>query len=134
MVFKKIVAIGLLLAFYSSAAEQDQLVTTDFVLKAGASQSRTVDIYKPAHLDRLVMVGFNPVNTLSVDCTLRLFDASHTLLATYNCTKPQHYFFKTPMLVAVKVRAEVEVTNSNYTSANSSFSLISRFKFTSVSE
>lgn len=131
---KKVVAICLLPASGGIASEQDQLVTTDFVLNAGVSQSRAVEIRKPAGLDSLVMVGFNPVSTLSIACTLRLYDSANLLLGTYNCAKLQNHFLKTPVPVASKIRAEIEVTNSNFSVATSFFSVVSRFKFRSSAD
>lgn len=114
------------------ASEQEVLVTTDFELKAGESQIRTLHIQKPEHLEELVMVGFNPVKALSVDCVLRLYTPSNLLLGTYNCAERQNHVFKQPSPVAAKFRALIEVTNNNFTQASTSFSVINRFKFVSL--
>lgn len=131
MKFSHILLLGMQLTFAAVAAEQDLLITTDFVLKAGASQTRSFKIHKPEHLDQLVMVGFNPVKALSVDCVLRLYDPSGKLLATYSCNERQSHFFKPPLPVAPTYGAQIEVTNSNFTTPSLSFSVINRFKFVS---
>lgn len=56
-----------LATFSSVAFEQEVLLTTDFVLKAGASEIRTLSIQKPEYLEKLVMIGFNPVRALAVE-------------------------------------------------------------------
>jgi hypothetical protein len=117
---------------FCMASEQEVLVTTDFELKAGESKIRTLSIHKPEHLEQLVMVGFNPVKALSVDCVLRLYTPSDVLLGTYNCAERQNHVFKLPLPVAAKFRAHIEVTNNNFTQARTSFSVINRFKFVSL--
>jgi hypothetical protein len=122
-----------MLATYSCmASEQEVLVTTDFELKAGESQIRILSIHKPEHLEQLVMVGFNPVKALSVDCVLQLYTPSDVLLGTYNCAERQNHVFKQPLPVSAKFRAHIEVTNNNFTQARTSFSVINRFKFVSL--
>lgn len=116
-------------AFPCLASEQELLITTDFVLKAGASESRILTINKPAHMEQLVMIGFNPVKALSVDCVLRLYTASDVLLATYNCAERQIYDLKQLQLVAGLLKAQIEVSNNNFSAATTSFSVINRFKF-----
>jgi hypothetical protein len=111
------------------AMEQDVLVTTDFVLNAGASQTRTIKIQKTEHSDLFVMLGFNPVKALSVSCTLHLYDSSNVLLGRYNCAERQVHYFKTPLPASVQYKAQIEVTNSNFTTAQTAFSVINRFKF-----
>jgi hypothetical protein len=130
--FRTFLVFGTLMAFSSSASEQEVLVTTDFVLKAGESQTRTFEIHKPEDLDQLVMVGFNPVKALSVDCALRLYGSSNNLLGVYSCNQLQNHFFKTVLPVTPKYHAQIEVTNSNFTAASTSFSVINRFKFVSI--
>ena len=103
----------------------------DFVLKAGTSQSRTFKIHIPEDADQLVMVGFNPVTALSVDCTLRLYGPSDKVLGTYRCNERQNHGFKTALPIAPNYSARIEVTNSNFTTASMSFTVINRFKFVS---
>ena len=126
-----ILAFYLLAVFPSFAAEQEVLVTMDFVLKAGTSQSRTFKIHTPADADQLVMVGFNPVTALSVDCTLLLYGPSEKLLGTYRCNQRQNHSFKTALPLAPIYSARIEVTNSNFTTDSMSFSVLNRFKFVS---
>jgi len=130
--FRTLMAFYTLTTFSCVASEQEVLVTTDFVLKAGASQIRTLHIHKPEHLEQLVMVGFNPVKALSVDCVLRLYTASDVLLGTYNCAERQNHSFQQSLSGATKFKAQIEVTNNNFTEANTSFSVINRFKFVSL--
>jgi hypothetical protein len=132
--YRAILAFGLLVTFRCIAVEQEVLITTDFVLKAGTSQSRTFQIHKPQQVDQLVMVGFNPIKALSVDCTLRLYGPSNKVLGTYSCNQRQNHFFKVPLPVVSSYTAQIEVTNSNFTTASMSFSVINRFKFSSVAE
>lgn len=135
--FRAIVVFGMFMvfpSFPSVASEQEVLVTTDFVLKAGASQSRTFNIHKPEHLDQLVMIGFNPVTALSVDCTLRLYGPSNKVLGTYSCHHRQNHLVKAPLPVAAVYSAQIEVTNSNFTTASMAFSVINRFKFVSLAK
>ncbi|MBU0912308.1 MAG: hypothetical protein KKF22_07205 [Gammaproteobacteria bacterium] len=132
MNFRTFLVFGTLMAFSSVASEQDVLVTMDFVLNAGASQSRTFKILTPEHVEQLVMVGFNPVKALSVDCTLRLYSPSNKLVGTYSCHQLENHFFKAPLPAVPGYSAQIEVTNSNFTTANTSFSVINRFKFVSV--
>jgi len=131
---RTILAFGLLMTFSGVAAEQDVLITTDFVLKAGASQRRTFKVYKPQLVDQLVMVGFNPVKALSVDCTLRLFGPSNKVLGTYSCNQHHNHFFSAPLPAFPSYSAQIEVTNLNFTTARMSFSVINRFKFSSAAE
>ncbi|MBU1619201.1 MAG: hypothetical protein KJ556_15840 [Gammaproteobacteria bacterium] len=112
-----------------SAKERDLLVTTDFVLNAGESQSRIIDIQKPEHASHFVMLGFNPVKVLSVSCTLHLYGPSTVLLGRYNCAEQQVHYFKTPLPASAQYKAHIEVTNSNFTKARTAFSVINRFKF-----
>lgn len=133
MTFAKIFSLVLLVPFSSYALEQEVLITTDFIIKAGASQIRTFDIHQPEHLDQLVMVGFNPTKVLSVECSLQLFDSSNKVVGSYNCGERQNYLLKTSLPVTSKLRAQIEVTNSNFTASTSSFSVINRFKFISLS-
>jgi hypothetical protein len=130
--FRTILVFGILVTFRCIAVEQEILITTDFVLKAGASQTRTFKIHKPEQLDQLVMVGFNPIKALSVDCTLRLYGPSNKVLGTYSCNQRQNHLFKAPLPVVSVYSAQIEVTNSNFTTASTSFSVINRFKFASV--
>lgn len=114
------------------ASEQEVLVTTDFELKAGESQIRTLSIHQPEHQQQFVMVGFNPAKALSVDCVLRLYTPSDVLLGTYNCAERKNHAFKQPLPVTAKFRAQIEVTNNNFTQARTSFSVTNRFKFVSL--
>ena len=132
--FSNMLAFCMLVTFSCGAVEQDVLVTMDFVLKAGASQSHTFKIHTPEHADRLVMVGFNPVKALSVDCTLRLYSPSHQVLGSYSCHQLQNHFFKTPLPAVSGYSAQIEVTNSNFTTASMSFSVINRFRFVSAAK
>lgn len=132
MKFRTLLAFCMLATLSCMASEQEVLVTTDFQLKAGESQIRTLHIHKPEHLDQLVMVGFNPVKVLSVDCVLRLYTPSNALLGTYNCAERQNHVFEQSLPVAVKFRAQIEVTNNNFTQASTRFSVINRFKFVSL--
>ncbi len=130
--FRTVLTFYILTTFSCVASEQEVLVTTDFVLKAGASQTRTLHIQKPEHLEQLVMVGFNPVKALSVDCVLRLYNASDVLLGSYNCAERQNHSFQQSLPGATKFKVQIEVTNNNFTEANTSFSVINRFKFVSL--
>lgn len=132
MKFRTILTSCLFTTFSCVASEQEVLVTTDFVLKAGASQIRTLHIHKPEHLDQLVMVGFNPVKALAVDCVLRLYTGSDVLLGSYNCAERQNHSVQQSLPGATKFKAQIEVTNNNFTEANTSFSVINRFKFVSL--
>lgn len=114
------------------ASEQEVLLTTDFVLKAGASEIRTLHIHKPEHLEQLVMVGFNPVKALAVDCVLRLYAPSDALLGSYNCAERQNHSFQQPLSGAIKFKAQIEVSNNNFTEETTRFSVINRFKFVSI--
>jgi hypothetical protein len=134
MRLKSPLKLALFFVFPALAAEEDVLVTTDFVVKAGATQTQSFYIVKPANTDRFVMVGFNPVKALSVSCTLSLYGPSDVPLQSYNCGERQSHFFKTPLPVAVKYRAQIEVTNSNFTAASSAFSVTNRFKFVSSAD
>ncbi|EGM78256.1 hypothetical protein Rhein_1676 [Rheinheimera sp. A13L] len=134
MKFLNTFAFSLLMAFSSGATadaarERDLLVTTDFMLNAGESQSRIIDIQMPEHADHFVMLGFNPVKALSVSCTLHLYGPSNLLLGRYNCADRQVHYFKTPLPASVQYKAHIEVTNSNFTTAQTAFSVINRFKF-----
>lgn len=129
MKFRTLLTFGIFATFCCSGAEQDVLITTDFVLKAGASQSRTLNIAKPEQLDTLVMIGFNPIKALSVDCVLRLYSPSEVFIGSYNCGERQSHVFKQPLLVTSKVRVQIEVTNYNFTTTTTAFSVTNRFKF-----
>jgi hypothetical protein len=131
--FRTILAFYILTTFSCVASEQEVLVTTDFVLKAGASETRTLHIQKPEHLEQLVMVGFNPVKALSVDCVLRLYTASDLLLGSYNCAERQNHSFQQSLSGAIKFKAQIEVSNNNFTEETTRFSVINRFKFVSLS-
>ena len=126
---KTISLLALFGTFTSLAGEQELLVTTDFVLKAGASERRTLTIHKPAPMEQLVMVGFNPVKALSVDCVLRLYTPSGVVVGTYNCAERQSYKLKQPLSATTQFKAQIEVSNHNFTEALTSFSVINRFKF-----
>lgn len=132
MKFRTLLAFYTLTTFSCVASEQEVLVTTDFVLKAGASQIRTLHIHKPEHLEQLVMVGFNPVKALSVECVLRLYTASDVLLGSYNCAERQNHSFQQSSPGATKFKAQIEVTNNNFTETSTRFSVINRFKFVSL--
>jgi hypothetical protein len=119
----------LLLSMSADATEQDLLITTDVVLKAGASQRQTFRIQKPAATAQLVKLGFKPVKALSVECTLRLYSASADLLGSYPCHQQQTYQLNIPQQQSY--RAEIEVNNLNFSSPSSSFSVIHRFNFVS---
>ena len=134
MKFLNSFAFSMLMAFSpgataDAAREWDLLVTTDFVLNAGESQSRIIDIQKPEHADHFVMLGFNPVKALSISCTLHLYGPSNVLLGRYNCAGSQVHYFKTPLPALVQYKAQIEVTNLNFTRARTAFSVINRFKF-----
>ncbi|MDR7119188.1 hypothetical protein [Rheinheimera soli] len=134
MKFLNTFAFSMLMAFSSGATEdaareRDLLVTTDFVLNAGESQSRIINIQKPEYAGHFVMLGFNPVKALSVSCTLHLYGPSNVLLGRYNCAESQVYYFKAPLAASAKYKAQIEVTNSNFTTAQTAFSVINRFKF-----
>lgn len=131
MRLKTILAFYVLVVFPCLAGEQDVFLTMDFVLKAGTSQSRTFKIHTPKDADQLVMVGFNPVTALSVDCTLRLYGPFDKVLGTYRCNERQNHSFKTALPMAPIYNARIEVTNSNFTTASLSFSVTNRFKFVS---
>lgn len=132
MKFRTVLTFYILTTFSCVASEQEVLLTTDFVLKAGASQTRTLHIQKPEHLDQLVMVGFNPVKALSVDCVLRLYTGSDVLVGSYNCAERENHSFQQSLPGATKFKAQIEVSNNNFTEANTSFSVINRFKFVSL--
>jgi hypothetical protein len=123
---------AILATFQSLAGEQELLITTDFVLKAGESEQRILTINKPAELDQLVMVGFNPIKALSVDCVLRLYAPSEQLLGTYNCAERQSYELKQLSSGTAQFKAHIEVSNYNFTAKRTSFSVINRFKFVAV--
>jgi len=122
-----------LATFSSVAFEQEVLLTTDFVLKAGASEIRTLSIQKPEHLEKLVMIGFNPVRALAVDCVVRLYTGSDVLLGSYNCAERQNHSFQQSLSGAIKFKAQIEVSNNNFTEETTRFSVINRFKFVSLS-
>ena len=132
MMCRTLLAFCMLATCFCMASEQEVLITTDFQLKAGESQIRTLPIHKPEHLEQLVMVGFNPVKALSVDCVLRLYTPSDVLLGTYNCAVRQNHVFNQSLPVAAKFKAQIEVTNNNFAQASTSFSVINRFKFVSL--
>ena len=123
---------ALFAAFHSFAAEQELLITTEFLLKAGAAQSRIFTINTPAHVDHLVMVGFNPVKALAIDCQLSLYTSAGARLGSYNCGERQSYQVKLPAPAATQFEARIEVSNNNFTAATTSFSVINRFKFVSA--
>ncbi len=129
MRFSSVCSLGLVLAFSCHAAEQEVLISTDFVLRAGASEVRTFNVGKPEHLDQLVMVGFNPVKALSVDCTISLYGPGGKLLGTYSCHQQQNHQIVVP--AASSYKARIEVSNLNFTTSSSSFSVLHRFKFVS---
>lgn len=132
MTCRALLAFCMLATSFCMASEQEVLVTTDFELKAGESEIRTFPIHRPEHLEQLVMVGFNPVKALSVDCVLRLYAPSEVLLDTYNCAERQSHVFKHSLSASTRFRVQIEVTNHNFTQASSSFSVINRFKFVSL--
>lgn len=129
MKYSLVLTASLLLTFCCNATEQEVLISADFVLRAGATESRTFNIRKPEHLDQLVMVGFNPVKTLSVDCALSLYGPGGKLLGTYSCHQQQNHQVVVP--AASSYSARIEVSNLNFTTGSSSFSVINRFKFVS---
>ena len=129
MKFRTLLASSIFAIFSCVASEQEVLVTTDFVLKAGASEIRTLHINKPEHLEQLAMIGFNPVKALSIDCVLRLYTPANVLLGTYNCAERQNHSFRQPLPDAAKFKAQIEVSNNNFTEASTRFSVINRFKF-----
>ena len=132
MKFRSLMAFYILTTFSCVASEQEVLLTTDFVLKAGASEIRTLHIQKPEHLEQLVMVGFNPVKALAVDCVLRLYTGSDVLVGRYNCAERQNHSLQQSLPGATKFKAQIEVSNNNFTQAKTSFSVINRFKFASL--
>ncbi len=121
-----------LATFSSVAFEQEVLLTTDFVLKAGASEIRTLSIQKPEHLEKLVMIGFNPVRALAVDCVVRLYTGSDVLLGSYNCAEQQNHSLAQSLPDTTQFKAQIEVSNNNFTQATTRFSVINRFKFVSI--
>ncbi len=120
-----------LATFSCMASEQEVLLTTDFVLKAGASEIRTLSIQKPEHLEKLVMIGFNPVRALAVDCVVRLYTGSDVLLGSYNCAERQNHSLTQSLPATTQFKAQIEVSNNNFTQATTRFSVINRFKFVS---
>lgn len=113
------------------AAEQDLLLRNDFVLKAGASQTLWLNVQPPQGTELLVLVGFVPVQALSVSCELTLYDHQARLLGSYNCSARHSYSLTPPLTNAAGFRARLEVTNSNFSQHSSAFSVLSRFKFIS---
>lgn len=132
MKFRALLTFFMLATFSCVASEQEVLITTDFVLKAGASEIRTLHIQKPEHLEQLVMVGFNPIKALAVDCVLRLYTGSGVLVGSYNCAERQNHSFKQSLPSATKFKAQIEVSNNNFTEETTRFSVINRFKFVSL--
>lgn len=125
----KTLFVAMLLTALPCAAEEDVLITMDFVLKAGASQTRTFKVHKPEQTSQLVMVGFNPTKALSIDCTLWLFNSSGNALGTYSCNQLQIHQLTQALPKDSVYSAKIEVTNLNFSAATSSFSVINRFKF-----
>lgn len=120
---------AMLLTALPCAAEEEVLITMDFVLKAGASQTRTFKVHKPERTGQLVMVGFNPTKALSMDCTLWLFNSSGKALGTYSCNQLEIHQLTQALPKDSVYSAKIEVSNSNFSAATSSFSVINRFKF-----
>jgi hypothetical protein len=130
-VFMKFVNLIGLTICSAAAAEQDLLLTSDFVLNAGATQTQWLSIDKPMGTDVMVLAGFDPVQALSVSCVLRLYDRQTKLLGSYNCSIRKTYRLTPPLLSTDGFRAQIEVTNSNFSKGTSEFSVVSRFKFIS---
>ena len=133
MKFRSILLSGVIVVLPCIASEQELFITTEFVLKTGASERRTLTIRKPKHMEQLVMIGFNPIKALSVDCVLRLYAPSDVLLGTYNCSEQQSHVFKQPV-PATAFRAQIEVSNNNFTTVSSTFSVMNRFKFVDLTK
>jgi len=127
--FRACVLVSLVLAFSCQAQVQDVLLSTDFVLKAGTSESRTLTVNPPEQQAQLVMIGFNPVKALAVDCRLRLYTTSDRLLGSYDCAQRQIYPLKQSLAGVSQFKAWIEVSNHNFTAASTSFSVTNRFQF-----
>ncbi|RVT45414.1 hypothetical protein EMM73_13185 [Rheinheimera sediminis] len=114
---------------HATGLEQDMLVRTHFTLKAGGSETRTVIIRSPENSKEFQMLGFDPVKALSVSCTLNLYGPSNLWLGRYNCADRRVHHFNSPLPASAQYKALIEVSNSNFTSAQTTFSVLSRFKF-----
>lgn len=129
MKFRIYVLCCLVFTFSCKATQHDVLLSTDFVLKAGESESRTFTMNTPENQAQLVMIGFNPVKALAVDCLLHLYTASERLLGSYDCAQRQTYPLKQSLAGVSQFKARIEVSNHNFTAASTFFSVTNRFQF-----